>query len=161
MGGALFESNNNRKITNVGNYRMRFETNKEFLENLVSADNDFYMLYVVPEEDIELTDEQKFQDYYNKDFNQLLSKESLDTLYFGSYLWLMPIDNLYPRNKLNEYFESIKINEYPAFLIFDSEQLVFSSSNIDEVEQFLSTREETPGIKLRKAEEIDYHNQYY
>ncbi|UAL45563.1 hypothetical protein K7887_11415 [Sutcliffiella horikoshii] len=131
------------------------KSEKELLENLVSKDPDFYMLYAVPEIDKEFIDVQEVQDYYNLDFNKLLSNDSLDTLYFGTYLWLMPVDNY----KTYKYIETLEFDDYPAFVIFDSEQLVFSSSNIEEVEHFLSTREETNGIKLRKEQEIDYYSQ--
>ncbi|MBU8907524.1 hypothetical protein [Desertibacillus haloalkaliphilus] len=130
-------------------------TEEEMLEHLVSSHSDFYMLYAVPEKDKEYLEWQEIQDYYNVNFNQLLSKDSLDTLLYGTYIWLVPGE--YPGTESYTYIETLELNEFPAFVIFDSEQLVLKSSNIEEVDEFLSKRELTPGIKLRKEQQIDYH----
>lgn len=122
----------------------------EMLDSMVSSHPDFYMLYAVTDKNKNFDSFDEVQAYYNVDFNQYLSKASLDTLLYGSYIWL------YSGYKY-EYIETLEFGEFPAFVVFDSEQLVFKSSNIEEVEEFLSTRQETPGIKLRKEQEIDYH----
>ncbi|MED4015214.1 MULTISPECIES: hypothetical protein [Sutcliffiella] len=137
-------------ITGCGNVK-----EEEMIEHLVSSHSDFYMLYAIPGKDKENSDSREIQDYYSVNFNQFLSKESLDTLLYGTYIWLVPGE--YPGIESFEYVEKLEFNEFPSFVIFDSETLVFKSSNIEEVDEFLSAREETPGIKLRKEQEIDYH----
>ncbi|WP_138419427.1 hypothetical protein [Aquibacillus sediminis] len=116
---------------------------KENLNDVISPHADFYMLYAVAGEDKKFGGFQEVQDYYDVDFNELLSDKSLSTLYYGSYLWSYPGEN-------DDYVKTLDFDEFPVFVVFDSEQFVFKSSDIEEVEEFLSTREETEGIKQRR-----------
>ncbi|GAA0336046.1 hypothetical protein GCM10008967_28050 [Bacillus carboniphilus] len=120
---------------------------EEMMEGLVSRHPDFYMLYAVPEKEKNFKDNLELQDYYNVDFNRLISPESLDTLYYGSFIWLNDVEKY-------EYVESLELDEFPTFLVFDSKMLVFKSTEIEEVDEYLSTREETNLIKKRRENRL-------
>lgn len=126
--------------------RLEATLKNESLNDLVSRHSDFYMLYAVAGKEKEFQHIDEVIEFYNIDFNQLLSEESIDTLLFGSFIWL------YSGERGYEYVETLELSETPSFIIFNSEQLVFKSSNIEEVDEFLSTREETELIRKRREQ---------
>ncbi|WP_188207076.1 hypothetical protein [Alkalibacillus aidingensis] len=97
---------------------------EEDIQSLLAPTPDTFSLYVIVEEQ---------EDRENRDFDlkQILSEESLDVTAHGDGVW--GVDS-----GLLEVFD---IEEYPTFLIFNQEEFLLQTTNVDEVDQFLSSND--------------------
>ncbi|MDQ0350557.1 thioredoxin-related protein [Alkalibacillus filiformis] len=71
-----------------------------------------------------------------ENINQSLSDENRESLYHGGIIWARDTK---VENVIWDYTGNFDIESYPTFLVFDTKGLTLQTTDIDEVEDFLST----------------------
>ncbi len=90
----------------------------------------YFTLYAVSEGE-------NFTDYYDVDaINRSLSEESREYLYDGGIIWTW--DRL-ADNTTWDYTGNFGIESFPTFLVFDTDELILKTTDINEVDTFLTT----------------------
>ncbi|MBB5173355.1 hypothetical protein [Texcoconibacillus texcoconensis] len=90
----------------------------------------YYTLYAVVEND-------DYRDNHELDaINESLSEESRKYLYDRGIVWTWDrrVENI-----IYDYTGKFDIESYPTFLVFDTDELILQTTDINEVEEFVST----------------------